>query len=165
MLLNTLRLYYIRKMVNFNESSSTLCLVKDHWRHCRLVLCDLWKVHQTLTVLITRHLSAKVHGKVFIACVRSTMLRGSASWGTNASDLQQLIETTAPWATGSMAPKLRRNTLGFTAPETWHRGYYGRPSPLASQMVWTFTACHVLYHICHRRFPEPEDEKVLERRG
>ena len=49
---------------------------------------------------------------------------------------------------GSVAPKPKWNTLGFTVtvhyPETLHWGYYNSPSQSAAQMVWTCTACLVL---------------------
>ena len=40
--------------------------------------------------LTSKHISFKTRGKVFTACVWSTMLHGSETWAPNASDLQRL---------------------------------------------------------------------------
>ena len=53
--------------------------------------CVAWgKFRKLLPILTTRHLSPKVRGKVYTACVRSAMLHGSETWAPNASDLQRL---------------------------------------------------------------------------
>ncbi len=53
--------------------------------------CVAWgKFRKLLPVLTTRHLSPKIRGKVYSACVRSAMLHGSETWGPNAADLQRL---------------------------------------------------------------------------
>ena len=53
--------------------------------------CVAWgKFRKLLPILTSRHLPFKVRGKVFSACVRSSMLHGSETWAPNASDLQRL---------------------------------------------------------------------------
>ena len=53
--------------------------------------CVAWgKFRKLLPILTSRHLSPKVRGKVYTACVRSAMLHGSETWAPNASDLQRL---------------------------------------------------------------------------
>ena len=43
-----------------------------------------------------------------------------------------------------------RNTPSFITIQTFHWGYYGITSESAAPMVWTCTACHVLYQTCHK---------------
>ena len=53
--------------------------------------CAAWsKFRKLLPILTSKHISFKISGKVFTACVRSTMLHGSETWAPNASDLQRL---------------------------------------------------------------------------
>ena len=53
--------------------------------------CAAWcKFRELLPILTTRHLSPKIRGKVYTACVRSVMLHGSETWGPNAEDLKRL---------------------------------------------------------------------------
>lgn len=53
--------------------------------------CVAWgKFRKLLPVLTSRHLSLKVRGKVYSACVRSSMLHGGESWGPNAEAIQRL---------------------------------------------------------------------------
>ena len=53
--------------------------------------CAAWsKFRKLLPILTSKHISFKIRGKVFTACVRSTMLHGSETWAPNASDLQRL---------------------------------------------------------------------------
>ena len=53
--------------------------------------CVAWgKFRRLLPILTSKHLSPKVRGKVYSACVRSAMLHGSETWGPNAADLQRL---------------------------------------------------------------------------
>ena len=50
--------------------------------------CAAWgKFRKLLPVLTTRHLSPKIRGKVYEACVRSAMLHGSETWGPNNREL------------------------------------------------------------------------------
>ena len=53
--------------------------------------CAAWgKFRKLLPVLTTRHLSPKIRGKVYEACVRSAMLHGSETWGPKNTELQRL---------------------------------------------------------------------------
>ena len=53
--------------------------------------CAAWgKFRRLLPLLTNRHLSLKTRGRIFNACVRSTMLHGSETWATKSSDLQRL---------------------------------------------------------------------------
>jgi len=53
--------------------------------------CAAWgKFRKLLPILTSKHISFKIRGKVFTACIRSTMLHGSETWAPNASDLQRL---------------------------------------------------------------------------
>jgi len=53
--------------------------------------CAAWgKFRKLLPILTSKHISLKIRGKVFTACVPSTMLHGSETWAPNASDLQRL---------------------------------------------------------------------------
>jgi hypothetical protein len=53
--------------------------------------CVAWgKFRKLLPILTSRHLSFKIRGNVYSACVRSSMLHGSETWAPNASDLQRL---------------------------------------------------------------------------
>ena len=53
--------------------------------------CVAWgKFRKLLPVLTSRHLTHKICGKVYEACVRSVMLHGSETWGPKECELQQL---------------------------------------------------------------------------
>jgi len=53
--------------------------------------CAAWGgFGKLLPVLASEHISFGTRGKVFIACVRSAMLRGSETWAPGASDLLRL---------------------------------------------------------------------------
>ena len=53
--------------------------------------CVAWgKFRKLLPVLTTRHLSAKICGKVYEACIRSSVLHGSKTLEPKAIDLQRL---------------------------------------------------------------------------
>ena len=53
--------------------------------------CVAWgKLRKLLSVLTSRHLSPRIRGKVFVACVRSAMLHGSETWGPKDPELRQL---------------------------------------------------------------------------
>ena len=53
--------------------------------------CAAWgKFRKLLPILTSKHLPPKVRGKVYTACVRSVMLHGSETWGTNTSDMERL---------------------------------------------------------------------------
>ena len=50
--------------------------------------CIAWgKFRKLLPLLTSKHISLKVRGKVFSACVRPAMLYGSETWALNPSDL------------------------------------------------------------------------------
>ena len=52
--------------------------------------CAAWgKFRRILPLLANRHISLKTRGKMYTACVRSTMLHGSETWAPNCSDLQR----------------------------------------------------------------------------
>ena len=53
--------------------------------------CTAWgKSRKLLPILTSKHSSLMAHGKVFNACVRSTMLHDSETWAPSAPDLQRL---------------------------------------------------------------------------
>ena len=53
--------------------------------------CVTWgKFRKLLPVLTTRHLSPRIRGKVYEACVHSAMLHGSETWGPKKTELQRL---------------------------------------------------------------------------
>jgi len=53
--------------------------------------CVAWgEFRKLLPVLTTRHLSPKIRGKVYSACVRSAMLHGGGTFGPNGSSLRRL---------------------------------------------------------------------------
>ena len=53
--------------------------------------CVAWgKFRKLLPILTSKHLSYKIRGKVYSACVRSSMLHGSETWAPKAEDLQRL---------------------------------------------------------------------------
>ena len=53
--------------------------------------CAAWKkFRKLLSILTSKHLSFKIHGKVYNICVRSVLLYGSETWAPNSSDLQCL---------------------------------------------------------------------------
>ena len=53
--------------------------------------CIAWgKFKKLLPILTSKHVSLKIRGNVFNACVRSAMLHGSEAWAPSASDLQRL---------------------------------------------------------------------------
>ena len=53
--------------------------------------CVAWdKFRKLLPIFTLGHLSLKVHGKVYVACVLSALLHSSEMWGSNASNLQRL---------------------------------------------------------------------------
>ena len=102
--------------------------------HCRQMLRGLRKL---VPVLTTTHLSPKVRGKVYMACVRSAMIHGPLGYAPHHDPMDL-------WHHRQM------KHLSLTAQETLHWGYYNTPSQLAAGMVWICTACHVLYKICQR---------------
>ena len=57
-----------------------------------------------MPVLTSRHLSSKVRCKVYMGCVRSAMLHGSETWGTNTLDLKRLCRNDRAWSGGTVAP-------------------------------------------------------------
>ena len=86
-----------------------------------MLLCALGKL---LPVLTTRHLSLRIGGKVYEACVHLAMLHGSEMWGPNNSELQQLCHDLLDlWH-----QRQRWNSHSFTTAETWHWRYYVSPS-------------------------------------
>ena len=53
-------------------------------------VCTAWgKFKKLLPILISKHISLTVRGKVFDACVRSALLHGSETWAPTAPDLQR----------------------------------------------------------------------------
>ena len=48
------------------------------------------KAFTHMYIYTSKHISFKIQGKVFTACIRSTMLHGSETWAPNTSDLQWL---------------------------------------------------------------------------
>ena len=53
--------------------------------------CVVWgKFRKLLPVLTTRHLSPRIHSKVYEACVSLPMFHGSEIWRPNNPELQQL---------------------------------------------------------------------------
>ena len=48
------------------------------------------KLRRLIPILTNKQLSPKIRGKMFTACVRSTMLHGSETWAPNPPDLQRL---------------------------------------------------------------------------
>ena len=48
------------------------------------------KFKRLLPILTSKHVSLRTRGKVFNACVRSTLLHGSETWAPTAPDLQRL---------------------------------------------------------------------------
>ena len=48
------------------------------------------KFKRLLPILTSKHVSLRTHGKVFNACVHSTLLHGSETWAPTAPDLQRL---------------------------------------------------------------------------
>ena len=71
--------------------------------------CMAWG--KFLPVITTRHLSPKIRGKVFEACVCSAMLHGRETWGLNTNDLQRLSHKEHAISTGSRAPKTETKHL------------------------------------------------------
>ena len=50
--------------------------------------CVAWgKFTKLLPVLTSKHLSPRIHGKVYLACVRSATLHGSKTWGPKELEL------------------------------------------------------------------------------
>ena len=49
----------------------------------------LGKFRKLLPVLTSRHLCLEMRGKVYMACVRSSMLHGCKTWGPNILDLKR----------------------------------------------------------------------------
>ena len=73
------------------------------------------KFRKLLPVLTTRHLSLKICGKVYEACVCSAMLHSSKTWGPNSPELQRLHRYDCAmfrWICGTQDK--RRDTLSFT---------------------------------------------------
>ena len=95
---------------------------------CDSVIADRWcmaweKFSKLLPVLTSRHLSPKVHGKVYTACVCSAMLHGSETWGPNILDLKRLCHNDQWSCHGPLDLWYQRpswNILSLTTPETWH---------------------------------------------
>ena len=113
--------------------------------------CVVWgKLRKLLLVLTSRHLSPRIRGMLYEACIRSAMLHGSETWGQNEPELRRLGAMTVPLSVGSMASKTRRNTLSVTTTETWYRRNYISLLLLSTQMARTCTTAHVLYEIYHR---------------
>ena len=77
---------------------SMLCWgMRVGWVECRLwqchscqILCGLGKVEETLACPNHRHLSPRIRGKVYEACVPSTMLHGMETWGPKEPELRRL---------------------------------------------------------------------------
>ena len=58
--------------------------------------CMAWgKFRKLLPVLTTRHLSPKIRGKIYSACVRSAMLYGCETWSPMPLICNVLVATTA----------------------------------------------------------------------
>ena len=89
--------------------------------------CVAWgKFRKLLPVLTTRHLSLKIRGKIYHACVRSAMLHGCETWGPNAPDLQRLRRNDRAmirWICGIK----ERDEVGRAAPEAGHQRRACRP--------------------------------------
>ena len=56
---------------------------------------------------------------------------------------------TTAWSTGSVPPQIEKKHVRLRYSKRWHCVYYSIPSKPVAQMVWIYTACHVLYQICH----------------
>ena len=90
------------------DVESTFCYLGDML--CSDVSCDnaiaarccvAWgKFRKPLPVQTTRHLSPKIRGNVWEACIGSAMLHGSKTW-PNTKHLHQ-TPTTVPWASYQM---------------------------------------------------------------
>ena len=66
--------------------------------------CVAWaKFRKLLPVLTSRHFLPKIHGKAYVACIRSAKLHGSETWVPKEHELQQLRRndcTTIHWISG-----------------------------------------------------------------
>ena len=68
--------------------------------------CVAWgTLRKLLPVLTTRHLSPKICGKVYKACVCSAMFHGSETWDLRNPNCGGSAAMTMPWSVGSMASK------------------------------------------------------------
>ena len=86
------------------------------------------KFRKLLPNLTTRHLTPRIRGKVYKACICSAMLHGSETWGPNKPEPQLLRQNDRAMIHWICDIKDRRNTLSFTTIQTWYRGYYIGPS-------------------------------------
>ena len=82
------------------------------------------KLRKLLPLHTSRHLSPKVLGKVYTACVRSAMLHGDETWGRNILDLKRLRcndRAMICWIYDTKEFKKKSwNILSLTTPENWH---------------------------------------------
>ena len=76
---------------NFCYLGDMLCAGGGCERAIATRCCVAWgKFRKLLPILTRRHLSYKIRGEVYSACVRSSMLHASETWAPNAADLQRL---------------------------------------------------------------------------
>ena len=123
--------------------------------------CLTWgKLRKLLPVLTTKHLSPKIRGKVYEAGVSSAMLHGSETWGLNTIDLLRLRHSDRAMICWIFGTKVRDERPLASLLQRLGWGCYGIPSHLATQMVWTCTACLVMYQISHR----PSDSQLKRAR-
>ena len=89
--------------------------------------CVAWgKLRKLLPVLTTRHLSLRLRGKVYEACVRSTMPYGSEHGDQRNAKCGCSATMTALWSVGSVESKTETkhpqlHSYWNLASRTWHR--------------------------------------------
>ena len=114
--------------------------------------CVAWgKFMKLLPVLTSRHLSPRIHGKVYVACFHSAMLHSSKTWGPKQCELQQLHRNDRAMIHWICGIKDRDKTPSASL---LHKLYIQdttfRSSLLVTQMVLLCTVDHFLCQIYHK---------------
>ena len=120
-----------------------------------------------MPVLTTRHLSSKVRGKVYMACVHLIMLHGSETWGTNTLDLKRLCRSGRAWSAGTVAPK---SEMKHPQPHYLKKlGIKDITAVLRGGRLWWYghvqraTSC--IKSVTNLPLPGPRGKEELERHG
>ena len=108
--------------------------------------CMAWgKFRKLLPVIIIIHLTRKIRGNMYKACIRMSMFHGGKTWGPNNPELQRLHCNDCAMIHWICGIKDRWNTLSFIITKTWCQGCHIDPTLSATQMVWPCATGHVLY--------------------